>query len=45
MVVLLCLIGGTQLIVLGIMGEYLARIYDEVKQRPSYVIRDMDERM
>jgi len=23
------------------MGEYLALIYDEVKQRPSYIIRDL----
>jgi dolichol-phosphate mannosyltransferase len=38
MIVLLCLIGGTQLLALGILGEYLARIYDEVKQRPTYVV-------
>src|SRR6202008_4741609 len=32
---------GKQMISLGIMGEYIGRIYTEVKQRPLFVIRDV----
>ncbi len=39
LVTLLLVIGGAQLIGIGILGEYLARVYDEVKQRPLYVLR------
>jgi len=42
-ILLLLLIGGAVMIGLGVIGVYIARIYDEVKQRPRYLIAERTE--
>ncbi|MBC7659310.1 MAG: glycosyltransferase family 2 protein [Chitinophagaceae bacterium] len=41
LIVLISFIGGIHLFMLGILGEYLARVYDEVRARPLYLVSEL----
>ena len=44
LVCLLLFIGGIQLLMIGILGQYMAQIYLEIKNRPKYIIKETDDK-
>ena len=43
-ILLVMFLGSCQLIILGILGEYVGRIYEEAKERPLFVVKELRPR-
>lgn len=41
LMVAICLASSAQLLMIGVLGEYIGRIYEEVKRRPLYIVQDL----
>ena len=43
LVVLITFFGGIQLLSIGIIGEYIGRVFNETKKRPLYIVKNIKE--